>query len=539
MAESRPAPGVQRQSPAASADPRSNLTRNISAASLDAAVVPDLANPLLRVPSQAQRDRQAVREAHSSPRRGGDAHSGNSGPRPGEQSGPQASGGARSQSGRGAQPQSGEVTASQRAKDPYRHSLLVDRLKSKGHIAQGKQLLSRADSLVRKEPKTASDMDMANELRKRGDYLCKEGTDSALRLEQEFLSSYSPTMKDFYTPAQVTYCTAIRDVLRGEADAEKRLERFRARLRTLSSGSTVESDANLRCEYVQVIDQELRLIAGTPQKPTTGNSARRTNPGSVVEDAAAGVNGPSQGAGRATAVNQSGSPSKKRDAPDTSERPATDAIRRNTSQGLPPGRPNDDASRMNTTLGIPVGAATRLTAHARGAGVSGAGAGPAGSTGPDPFANHPGSRPSNSGRPIASHSLEPRPADAHPAGTHATGSGPPGTGSIPGHAAPPTGSGNSGSERECRAGTTGAGPSESSRSDSSTGATGPARLSHSGGSFGTPGSAPGSVRFSNSDSDSIVAATGSPRGMDQSSSHGGGSGRHQKAHHPMQKAYAV
>ncbi|KAF7505269.1 hypothetical protein GJ744_001132 [Endocarpon pusillum] len=527
MSESRAPSGVQRQSPTASADARSNLT----AASLDAAVVPDLTNPLLRVPSQS------VREAHSSPRRGGDAHSGNGSARPGEQSGPQASGGARSQSGRSAQPQS------ERAKDPYRHSLLVERLKSKAHIAEGKLLLSRADSLLRKEAKTASDMDMANELRKRGDYLCKEGTDSALRLEQEFLSSYSPTMKDFYTSAQVSYCTAIRDVLRGESDAEKRLERFRARLRTLASGSTLELDANLRCEYVQVIDQELRLIAGTPQKPTTGNPARRSNQGSVVEDAAAGVNGPSQGAGRATAANQSGSPSKKRDAPDTSERPAADAIRRNTSPGLPPGRPNDDPSRINTTLGIPVAAATRLTAQTHGAGVSGAGAGPAGSTGPNPFVNHPDSRQSNSGRPIASHPLKARQVGARPARTHATGSGPAGTGSIPGRAGPSTVSGNGGSERVCRAGTTGAGPSETSLSDSSTGATGPARLSSPGGRFGAPGSTPGSARFSISDSDTTSAATGagagSSRGMDQSSSHGGGSGRHQKGPHPMQKAYPV
>ena len=536
MSESRSPSGVPRQSQPASADPRSILTRNTSAALSDVAVVPDIANPVLRVPCQAQRDRQSVREAHSPPRRGAGAQTGNNAPRPGEPLGRQASGGACSQSGRGARPQSGEPTASQRAKDPYRHSLLVDRLKCKSHIAQGKLLLSRADSLL-KEPKTAADIDMANELRKRGDYLCKEGTDSALRLEQEFLSSYSPTMKDFYTAAEVSYCTAIRDVLRAEADAEKRLERFRARLRTLSSGSAIESDANLRCEYVQVIDQELRLMAGSPQKPTTGNPARRTNQGSVVEDGAAGVNGPNQGAGRGTAVHEGGSPSKKRDAPDTSERPAIDAIRRNTSPGVPPGRPNSDPSRMKTTLGIPVQMdPTRLTAQIHGAGVSGVGASPAG---PNPFASHPSSRQSTSGRPIASHPLEPRPVGAHPAGIHATGSGPPGMGSIPGRAAPSTVGGNGGAERVSRAGTPGAGPSGISHSDSSTGATGPARLSNSGSSFGAPGSAPGSAPFSISDSDSSAAATGSPRAMDQLSTHGGGSGRHQRAHHPMQKAYPV
>ncbi len=514
MSGSRPPPGGQRQSQAASTSPRTALARNTSAGSSDVAVVPDVANPASRNPSRAQRDRQPVREGHHQPSKGAAAPSGNNSSRPGERPATHASGSARSQSG--------ELAGSQRVKDPYRHGLLVDRLKCKGYIAQGKLLLSRAESMSRKEPKTASDAEMANELRRRGDYLCKEGTDSALRLEQEFLNSYSPTMKDFYTPAEVSFCTAIRDVLKEETDPAKRLEKFRARLRTLSHGSTIESDANLRCEYVQVIDQELRLIAGNGPKSATGSAAKRSNQGSVVEDSVAGVGGPTEGAGRSAGrsagVSEGGSPSKKRDAPDTFERPTSDLIRRNTSQSAAPGRPHNDPSRMNTTLGIPI--------QVDPARVAARSAGPAGPK--NPLSNQPSANPSAK-QAISSHPIESGRARAqlhpHPAGIHATGSGPAGVSLSAGNG------GGEGGARQPGAGGTGTPERVSSvgtsvlahSSGTSSAAYDPARgSSSSGGSHAVGGRAP-----SVSDSSMLTpaAAGASPRAMDISASHGAASGR--------------
>ncbi len=535
MSGSRPPPGVQKSSQAASTSPRTALARNISAGSSDVAVVPDVANPASRRSFQAQRDRQPVREAHAQPGRGAGAQAGNNSSQPGERPA-QASGSGRSKSG--------ELTASQRAKDPYRHNLLIARLKWKSHIAQGKLLLSRADSILRKEPKTASDVEMANELRKRGDYLRKEGTDSALRLEQEFLNSYSPKMKDFYTPTEVSYCTAISDVLKGEADSAKRLEKFRARLRTLASGSTLESDANLRCEYVQVIDQELRLMAGNTQKPASGNAARRSNQGSASEDSAAGVSGPTEGAGRSAGVREGGSPSKKRDAPDTFERPAADAIRRNTSQGVPPGRPNNDPSRMHTTLGIPNKVdPARVVAQSRGAGASDATVGPAGPAGPNLFSSHPSAthpsasphpRQASANHPIASHPIEPGPVGPHPTGIHGIGSVPPGNSSGAGGGARPSSAGGSASpERRSRSGATSAGPSGLGTTSSSSGACEPARgSSSSGGSHVAAGRAPSGISVS--DSSAVTAEAGSPRAMDPSGGNGSGSGRNRRYHNPRQ-----
>lgn len=530
MSGSPPSPGGRKQSQLASGSPRS-MARNKSAGSSDDAVVPDTANLVPRNPFEAQRDRQAARDVHTQPSRGAGAQPGNTASKPGKRTGAQNSGSTCSQSG--------DLSASQRTKDPYRHSLLIARLKCKGQIAQGKLLLSRADSMLKEEPKTVSDIDMANELRKRGDYLCKEGTDSALRLEQEFLRSYSPTMKHFYTPAEVSFCTAIQDILKGEADPAKRLEKFRARLRTLSSGSTPESDANLRCEYVQVIDQELRLIVGSPQKPTTGNSARRANQGSAVEDSAAGVSGPTEGAGRGAAVSEGSSPSKRRDTQGTFERPAIDAIRRNTSQGLPPGRPNNNPARMNTTLGIPNKVdAARVAAQIRGAGFSGAGVGHVNHPSANPNArqaipNHPFVSQAVSQHPIASHPIEFGPVGVHPAGMHATISGPLGVASIAGGAPLSTVGGNGTPESVSKAGASSAGPTRSSHSGSSSGAHGPARISSSGGSPAGPGGAFSGSSVSDS-SAAAAAAAGSPRAMDQSGANGGGSGRNLRSQNPRQ-----
>jgi hypothetical protein len=160
-----------------------------------------------------------------------------------------------------------------RTKDPYRHRILLEILREKTKIKTGDEYVS----LTNLRPATPTpahlpaETQIENEIIRRGSFLCSEARHRIERLEDEFHRSYHPTLSYIHAQQGQSYSAEINDVLTREPDPKTRLDTFTTRQEQLRAGRlSSEQQKNLFAEYVQVVFEEKRLVAGSGRSGRAG-----------------------------------------------------------------------------------------------------------------------------------------------------------------------------------------------------------------------------------------------------------------------------